>query len=683
MRVPLSRSALALLCALTLNLAACVKPPAGGDIVPPTPVAASSFTLYTVDLATNDVRAVNPATGKTTAIIPVGAAPSAIAFDSDYGYLGYTPKHAFVANTGDSTVSVIDPVSNAVVKTIPVCKGPRALLYHHDESGYQFIYVACGDGNVTVLNASALDYYEAGVVDTVHVGGAPVALAQCDGCTIYSFAALSSGGTLALVHYDLGKFVLAQTLPVQPNPLTVAENQASYFVASSDGLVNGYSNGNDSNPATPFALEEQNTSAHPFEAGSALLDSDLAVFSDDQNAKVQIFANAFTGTPGKSPLVGLVQTLSTGAGPQGAAAAVVTQGAGAGSYLFVANANADSVSEFESSGTSLAGTVSFTPSSTIALAAGTHPVALAIYYKGAVATPTPSPSPSASPTTTPSATPSPTPTPTPTPTATPVPQHVYIANYAGNDVAQYALPLSNASAPSLTFADSTPVGGPIGIAVNSAYVVTSHVTGSVYAYQQPVSASSTPMAVFGGSAIGLMTFDAQGNLWATSQNSSVVEYVPPFTNSTLESTSLTSGFTDSYGIAFDSTGNMYVSNGDSSADIVVYASPYTAPANTYVVPGTNVGLRGVAVSGSSLFVADVHNNLIYVYSLPLTTNVPADAFSATKPVGLAFDATGKLYVTSQGTSQVQIFNPPFNSGSVPAVTVTSGVNGAYGIATGP
>ncbi len=191
------------------------------------------------------------------------------------------------------------------------------------------------------------------------------------------------------------------------------------------------------------------------------------------------------------------------------------------------------------------------------------------------------------------------------------------------------------------------------------------------------------MATFGGSAIGLMTFDAQGNLWATSQNSSVVEYVPPFTSGTVEAKSLTSGFTSSYGIAFDANGTMYVTNSDASASIVVYAPPYTSPSNTYTVSTPNARLHGAAVNGSNLFVADTGNNLIYVYALPMTTNIPSEAFSATAPIGLAFDANGKLYVTSQGTGQIQIFNPPFNSGSTPAVTITGGVNQAFGIAIGP
>jgi sugar lactone lactonase YvrE len=86
------------------------------------------------------------------------------------------------------------------------------------------------------------------------------------------------------------------------------------------------------------------------------------------------------------------------------------------------------------------------------------------------------------------------------------------------------------------------------------------------------------------------------------------------------------------------------------------------------------------VYGSNLYAADTRNNLVYVYHLPMTSGVPDAAFAATAPMGLAFDSNGTLYVTSQGTNQIQVFNPPF---STPAVTITSGVSGAFGITAAP
>ncbi|HET6896668.1 MAG TPA: hypothetical protein VFH72_14895 [Candidatus Baltobacteraceae bacterium] len=676
MRVPLSRIALVPLCAVAMSFAACEKPLAGAT--PPTPPpAASSFTVYSADLASNDVREVDPVTGVTQAVIPVGKAPSALAFD---GGAFQAATHLFVANTGSGTVSVINPATNSVDATISVCAGPRALLYHHDSDGSRYIYVACGDGTVSILDANSLKVHE-----TITVGGSPIALAQAEGNIIYTFTVLRSDGTLAFVQYDSGAFKVAYTLPVQANPLVVSEFLGDYYVASSDGTVERFSNNNSNAEDVRFKYVSKNTSAHAFQSGSQLFDQQSAcsimVFSDDAGNDVQLFNE---DSPLNDPLgmYGVGQTLTTGAAPKGAAVAVIMKGASAGSYWFVANSNGDSISEFTSQSIFLDAMPVFGPGRTLSLAAGTHPVALAVYYKKSV--PTPSPTGTPSPTPAPTATPSPTPAPTSTPTPSASSVHLYVANFGGGNVAQYASPFGSASVPALTFSDTTPVGGPVGIAVNTSYVATSHVTGEVDLYQQPVSASSAAVATFGGSAFGLMTFDAQGDLWATSQNSSVVEYLPPFTNSTSEAIDITDGFTSSYGIAFDASRNLYVTNSDSSATIVVYASPYTSRTNTYTVPMPGAKLHGMAVSGSNLYVADTYNNLIYVYALPLTTNaVPMDQFTAVAPVGLAFDANGTLYVTSQGTNQIQMFNPPFNSGSRPVTTITSGVNEAFGIAAGP
>ena len=648
MSISIRTAASVLFCAAAVTLSGCVGPEHLNE-VPPTPGATFTASLYVADSGTNDVSIID-STGKVAATVAVGNSPSAIAFDADPGHV---PLHAYVANRSSNTVTVINVADNSIAATIPVGAAPDALAYGSGGIGNSFIFVAnSGDGTVSQIDTGSLK-----VVTTYKVGQNPAALRANNG---NEFGVLNAGDTDINIVETTNQKIIA-TLPLTAPGIGVSIDNGTVYGATADGVLHPFTE----DPATGKWSE-----------GTDLLTGASAQYAKEIYTNDWAFINSQAGTVALYDTFSrkILQTLTVGANPVDAILHVGSNANNPPLYVYVANKGSDSVSWF--SGTDLS---KMTAQPVIALKKGAQPDAVAIYEFWQIASPSPSASPS--PTPTPSATP--TPTPTPAPSATPAAQHLYVANYGGNTVAQYAMPLTNASAPSLTFADSTPVGGPIGIAVNSAYVVTSHVTGSVYAYQQPVSASSTPAATFGGSAMGLMAFDAQGNLWSTSQNSSVVEYVPPFTNSTLEAKSLTAGFTDSYGIAFDSSANMYVSNGDSSANIVVYAPPYTAPANSYVVPGTNIGLRGVAVSGSNLFVADAHNSLIYVYTLPLTTNIPSDAFTASRPVGLAFDASGKLYVSSQGTSQVQVFNPPFNSGSVPAMTITSGVNGAYGVAIGP
>jgi YVTN family beta-propeller protein len=75
--------------------------------------------------------------------IPVGSAPSAIAYDPSQGEL-------FVANAGSNNVSVINDTLGTVVGNIPVGTGPSAILSLGGD-----VYVANElSGNVSVINGT-------------------------------------------------------------------------------------------------------------------------------------------------------------------------------------------------------------------------------------------------------------------------------------------------------------------------------------------------------------------------------------------------------------------------------------------------------------------------------------------------------------------------------------------------
>lgn len=638
-----------LLCGWTLGLSGCVE---HKEDIPPVPGATQTYEVYVADSGTNDVAVLDPS-GKIVKTIPVGRTPSAIAFDAPGTFV---PKHVYIANKGDNTVTVLNAADNSVAATIPVGLSPTAIAFIGNTGTNDEIFVVnSADGTVSRINIASLT-----VTATYKTGRNPIAVALEHA----EFGVLNADdATITVVSNTLQK--TTALIPVQGTPIGLDVVNGEFTAASADGLLQPFD----------YDLKTGQYDAQPvFNTGAPsqhamALDSTHWALVNSQAGTLAIYDTFFKK---------IGQTLTAGTAPM-MAAAYVTSDSVAPLNVYVPNKGSDSVSWF-------AGPDDFdkplTAKTPIALAKGAQPVAVGFYTFWVGGSPSPSTSPSTSPSASPSTPPTASPSPTPTPTATPAANHLYVADFAGS-VVQYAPPFGSTSVPAATFSDTTPVGGPIGIAANATYVVTSHVTGSVSAYQQPVNASSTPVASFGGSAFGLMSFDARGNLWATSQNSSVVEYVPPFTNSTVEAVSLTNGFTSSYGIAFDASGNLYVTNSDSSANIVVYAPPYTSLTKTYAIPTPNANLHGLAVYGSKLYVADTRNNLIYIYALPMSTNNPSDAFSASAPLGLAFDANGTLYVTTQGTNQVQIFNPPFNSGSTPAATITSGVNQANGIAVGP
>ncbi len=256
---------------------------------------------------------------------------------------------------------------------------------------------------------------------------------------------------------------------------------------------------------------------------------------------------------------------------------------------------------------------------------------------------------------------------------------LFVANYSGNNVARYNEPYHTVSGPNYTYPDVSPVG----IAVNDKYLVTDRTDGSVTAFSFPILKGVMLQAHFGTSAGGFMAFDPNGNLWATSQNAVVVEYVPPFSNSTTESNGLTDGITDSYGIAFDSSGDMFISNADSSGTIVMYQPPYATLRTIITVPEANPHLHGLAVDGSQLLVADTANNEVLVYNLPLSGNTPAVTFSVTAALGLTVDYKNVLYVSEQGNNKIDEFVPPFSNGMSPSNTFTNGLDGAFGLAVAP
>lgn len=637
MRDSLARVAsLFALAALALVLPGCpASPKQIEDSLPPSANTHPSFNVFIADNGTNDV-AVADESGKVINVIPVGAAPSAIAFD-DFGQ--QATRFGFVANTGSNNVSVISGTQVAAtvaVGTGPDCVATDALATPHDR-----VWVCNGAGNsISELDASTFK-----VLATYATGPHPIAAARSGS----AFLVLNAGDN-TLSALDVNSGAILQTLQLGKAVVGMAVFDKVY-VATADGTLLSIAQANPTLPASqsPFAIVSSRNLGVPVQAFNAVDDvGDFAYTDGLDNTVHTIFP-----TTAEPP-----QSLPTGTDPRGSQGVAITTGPELGAYLFVANKGSDNVSTYVSKSWT---SKSYTAGTPIALAVGSHPVAIAITNVFA-----------------PDATPTPAPTATPVVTPTPAASNLYVANYGANDLARYAAPFSASSAPSFTLPDS----GPVGLAVNDTYVVTSHISGAVNAYLQPVSASSTPAATFGAAASGFMAFDPQGNLWATSQNTTVVKYVPPLSNSTVESAGITNGFTDAYGIAFDSSGNMYVDNADASATIVVYAPPYTAMTNSYAVPGTTPRLHGIAIFGSTLYVADTRDNLIDVYSLPLTTNMPVDAVPATAPMGLSVDASGNLYVTTQGTDELQMFSAPVSSSSK-AVLVTAGIKQAFGIAVGP
>jgi sugar lactone lactonase YvrE len=241
--------------------------------------------------------------------------------------------------------------------------------------------------------------------------------------------------------------------------------------------------------------------------------------------------------------------------------------------------------------------------------------------------------------------------------------------------------------------------------------VTDNGNGAILRFARPFSTGEAAGLVIGQGQntvtrpIGL-AIDSTGSLWAADfDNDRVLQFAPPFTNgmnanleigqpsfTTNSFVTTQSTFTAPVGVAFDSSGNLWVadsissrilrfsppfSNGE-SANLVLGQSDFTSSSAATSQSGLNFS-SGIAFDTSgNLWVSDTDNNRVLRYSSPFSNGERAnlvigqsafttDAFSATQtglngPAGIAFDSTGNLWLSDIGNNRVLRFAPPFTNG---------------------
>ncbi len=187
----------------------------------------------------------------------------------------------------------------------------------------------------------------------------------------------------------------------------------------------------------------------------------------------------------------------------------------------------------------------------------------------------------------------------------------------------------------------------------------------VEVFKLPLRASSVQEYTFvlsGSNGCDALAFDPSGNLWVSSPgNTSILEYKGPFTKSGTLNPALTIGVPSGYNmysIAFDKSAKLYASNADSTGtnSIGVLAPPYT---------GQPYFLDGLTSPGGLIF--DKHGNLyastnasspaVVRYdsndlksgdkpSIVDPTGIPASSYEA----AFAFTSSGDLYAANCGNS---------------------------------
>lgn len=155
-----------------------------------------------------------------------------------------------------------------------------------------------------------------------------------------------------------------------------------------------------------------------------------------------------------------------------------------------------------------------------------------------------------------------------------------------------------------------------------------------------------------------IAFDSSGNLYiGRYTSSSTVSEVGPG-GSTTGGTTFATGFGNPLGIAFDSSGNLYVANGN---NLTVSSVGSSGGVGAAFATGLDLTPRGLAFDSSgNLYISDGSN-----ISRDGSAGGEVSVFAGVSGgYGLAFDTSGNLYVSESGTgniSKITIVNGIYSS----------------------
>jgi sugar lactone lactonase YvrE len=339
------------------------------------------------------------------------------------------------------------------------------------------------------------------------------------------------------------------------------------------------------------------------------------------------------------------------------------------------------------------GTASTVPNPTAAPTASPSPSSNPSSNPTATPSPRPSGSPSSSPTATPSPTakptatptPSPTPTPKPNPTATPSPSptpkpapsgQIYVADFAKNSIFVYAANPSGTlnEAPLATIAGSnTGLNQPQGIAVDAG--------GRIYVANDISNVAGA----------GILSAGGYITVYAANPSGTLNEApLATITQAVAQTGGVLPGFPTA--ITLDSSGRIYLATGDYGAGGggTVLIFPANPSGTTTQTPIGTINTVGFAFTGVALDAA----RRIYIANPFPAANTPAEVavFAANptgvvsgvpvativgsntgedNPIGIALDASGKIYVANFGQ-----YAPAIQSITVYAANPTGTLNEA-------
>ncbi|MDX3853666.1 Ig-like domain repeat protein, partial [Streptomyces sp. AK02-01A] len=145
--------------------------------------------------------------------VPVGNFPTDVAITPD-------GLRAYVANSGDNTVSVIDTVTNTVTATIPVGSAPFGVVVTPDGL---FVYVTnSGDDTVSVISTATNT-----VTATIPVGSVPLEVTVTPN-GLFAYVANSGGDTVSVISTVTN--TVTATIPVGATPFGTGVTPDGLFV---------------------------------------------------------------------------------------------------------------------------------------------------------------------------------------------------------------------------------------------------------------------------------------------------------------------------------------------------------------------------------------------------------------------------------------------------------------------
>jgi hypothetical protein len=178
-----------------------------------------------------------------------------------------------------------------------------------------------------------------------------------------------------------------------------------------------------------------------------------------------------------------------------------------------------------------------------------------------------------------------------------------------------------------------------------------------------------------------LALDANANLFVVnSAANTVTEYTPPYAGTP---TTISKGLYAPSSLALDARGNLFVANLNSTpSSVVEYVPPFSSSSVPVATITNGVNEQGsISVVSANLFVPNQGSNTVTEYAAPYTNTPTTIVGGQSQPVALAVDALGNLYVANYGNNTVTEYAAPYAPGSW--TTLSTGVSAPLALALSP